>query len=232
MRPIPIPPSCLRLLGLLALSCVAYKLQTNVDSPPPPPTPGLPRCRVKQQFFFFFLWNGFTRVDFFFPSSFPARSPVDFILFFRAGGSQCSSRAGDGPVPYEPALFRDAGVPSPRADVDASVFLQNRSVGSSQGGGWFGCVIHHPCVMLRSRAYATDPQTRLSEGLPWFSWHFLSCKLISCIFFYFLCVAVLLYRSQLTGLRVLHELDLDDAEDPRETTLYRLSFSPGLERFR
>lgn len=37
---------------------------------------------------------------------------------------------------------------------------------------------------------------------------------------------------QLTGLRVLHELDLDDAEDPRETALYRLSFSPGLERFR
>ena len=39
-------------------------------------------------------------------------------------------------------------------------------------------------------------------------------------------------RFQLTGLRVLHELDLDDADDPRETTLYRLSFSPGLERFR
>lgn len=37
---------------------------------------------------------------------------------------------------------------------------------------------------------------------------------------------------QLTGLQVLHELDLDDAEDPRETVLYRLSLSPGLERFR
>ncbi|CAN0205272.1 unnamed protein product, partial [Hapterophycus canaliculatus] len=30
----------------------------------------------------------------------------------------------------------------------------------------------------------------------------------------------------------LHELDLDDADDPRETVLYRLSLSPGLERFR
>lgn len=39
-------------------------------------------------------------------------------------------------------------------------------------------------------------------------------------------------KIQLTGLRVLHELDLDDADDPRETALYRLSFSPGLERFR
>lgn len=37
---------------------------------------------------------------------------------------------------------------------------------------------------------------------------------------------------QLTGLQVLHELDLDDADDPRETVLYRLSLSPGLERFR
>eukprot|EP00903_Cladosiphon_okamuranus_P007841 g7586.t1 len=37
---------------------------------------------------------------------------------------------------------------------------------------------------------------------------------------------------KLTGLQVLHELDLDDAEDPRETVLYRLCLSPGLERFR
>ncbi|CBN76012.1 conserved unknown protein [Ectocarpus siliculosus] len=37
---------------------------------------------------------------------------------------------------------------------------------------------------------------------------------------------------KLTGLQVLHELDLDDADDPRETALYRLSLSPGLERFR
>lgn len=37
---------------------------------------------------------------------------------------------------------------------------------------------------------------------------------------------------QLTGLRVLHELDLDDADDVRDTTLYKLSLSPGLERFR
>ncbi|CAM9925810.1 unnamed protein product, partial [Discosporangium mesarthrocarpum] len=37
---------------------------------------------------------------------------------------------------------------------------------------------------------------------------------------------------KVTGLRVLHELDLEDAEDPRDTVLYRLCFSPGLEMFR
>ncbi|CAM9370879.1 unnamed protein product [Choristocarpus tenellus] len=37
---------------------------------------------------------------------------------------------------------------------------------------------------------------------------------------------------KMTGLRVLHELDMEDAEDPRETILYRLCFSPGMEMFR